>query len=479
MPYTEFTCRSGGNNLNAGTFSGLGEESVNPLLVIDSGTWVLASRTWTLPVASGDPRSIGIATGCFVSIYTTLTPPTTGAYIGRVSSMTATTVVIVPLHCAGLAANISTTAASSTMRVGGAWAGPGGINYFPFNLTSGAQLRNVNNNPTRINFKNNQTYTMATGIVANQTGPITYQGYTSVFEDKGRATIQGPTASGNFTMVSMGGAQQYITDFNIYNNGNAGTATFQLLGPMVAERILVSGGRANGIGSTTNPITCIDCIVIDCNSSNTASVGGFNTSVNGCTYIRCVSVRNNRYGWYATRQITLLNCISYRNTEAGCGILAGAAANYMFKNCDFFLNRTDGIKNLTIANGTHMHIENCRFIDNSGAAVNFSGVVLGQLLNMYNCYIGSGVFGNLNGFSSPQTGYFVPNIVGLQYYPLDYSPWADASGGNFTSVSAICRDAGYSNYPTGLTNMFTGTISYESVGAGSMRSNILMRRGEI
>lgn len=479
MPYTEFTCRAGGSNLNAGTFSGSGEEGVNPLLVFDSGRFIAIGRTYLTPAASGDPRTLGIQTGCFVSMYSTVAPTETGLYFGRVISMTASSVLIHHLHCAGLQANVPTGATATSMRVGGAWAGPTGNIYFPFNLTSGAQLRNVNNSPMRINFKNDKTYQMYVGIVANVIGPVTYQGYNSTFGDYGRATILGPTASGNFHMVAMGGAQQYITDFNIYNNGSAGTANYILLGPMVAERVLVSGSRGNGIGSTTNPITCIECVAIDCNTTNTASQGGFLTTVNGSNFIRCVAIRNNRYGWYATRSITMMNCISYRNTEAGCGILAGAASNYVFKNCDFFLNRTDGIKNLTTANGTHFHVESCRFIDNSGAAVNFSGVVFGQQLNMYNCYIGSGVFGNLHGFSSPQTGFFNANIVGLTYYPLDYSPWVDASGGNFTSVSAICRDAGYSNYPTGLTSMFTGTMSYDSVGAGKLKSNILSRRGEI
>jgi len=479
MPFTEFTCRSGGSNLNAGTFSGSGEEGVNPLLVFNSGRFIAIGRTYIVPAASGDPRTLGIQTGCFVSMYSTVAPSETGLYFGRVISMTASSVLIHHLHCAGLQASVPTGATATSMRVGGAWLGPTGNNYFPFNLTSGSQLRNVDNNPMRINFKNDRVYNMFVGIVANFIGPVTYQGYANTFGDKGRATIQGPTTSGNFHMVAMGGAQQYMADFNIFNNGNAGTATYGLLGPMVAERILVSGIRGNGIGSTTNPMTCIECVAVDCNTTNTAAQGGFNFAVNGVTCIRCVAVRNSRHGFYTTRQMSLINCISYLNTECGVSVLAGAAANYYFKNCDFYLNRLHGAQSLTTANATHLHFENCNFVDNSGAAVNFSGVTQGHMVQMYNCMVGSGIYANLHGTTGPQTGYFVATINNLNSYGLDISPWVYATGGNFTPTSALARDSGYCIFPTGLTHLFVNTSCFEHIGATAMRSNIMMRRGEI
>lgn len=68
MGYTEFCCRSGGSNLNAGTRKG---DSTVPGTAADftyaSGSWV--SGTGVFTPASGNPQSDGVAVGDFVSIY--------------------------------------------------------------------------------------------------------------------------------------------------------------------------------------------------------------------------------------------------------------------------------------------------------------------------------------------------------------------------------------------------------------------------
>jgi hypothetical protein len=68
VAYTEFCCRSGGSNLNAGTRTG---NTTVPGTAADftyaGGSWV--SGTGVFTVASGNPQSDGVAVGDFVSIY--------------------------------------------------------------------------------------------------------------------------------------------------------------------------------------------------------------------------------------------------------------------------------------------------------------------------------------------------------------------------------------------------------------------------
>lgn len=66
--FTEFCCRSGGSNLNAGTRTGnttVPGTSAN--FTYASGSWV--SGTGVFTVASGNPQSDGVAVGDFVSVY--------------------------------------------------------------------------------------------------------------------------------------------------------------------------------------------------------------------------------------------------------------------------------------------------------------------------------------------------------------------------------------------------------------------------
>ena len=58
---TEFTCRSGGSNLNAGTLDGTNEASTTPLVTYASGTYDATTRVFT--VASGNPVTDGVIAG--------------------------------------------------------------------------------------------------------------------------------------------------------------------------------------------------------------------------------------------------------------------------------------------------------------------------------------------------------------------------------------------------------------------------------
>lgn len=71
MAYTNFTCRSGGSNLNAGALDGVGEASTAPLVTYTNGGW--NSGTGVFTPASGNPVAAGVAAGQFVSLFPTTT----------------------------------------------------------------------------------------------------------------------------------------------------------------------------------------------------------------------------------------------------------------------------------------------------------------------------------------------------------------------------------------------------------------------
>ncbi len=490
MSYTEFTCRAGGNNLNAGTFSGITEEGVNPLLIFTSGTWLNSIRRFTVPVASGDPRTLGVTTGCFVSIYSN-TPHITGAgIIGQVSGITATDISLHASYWAGNSGNaiVPSGANATTMRVGGAWQGPNGRDMFPFGTVSLSALRmaayqgvGIGQCWPRINFKNDQIYTMATGI-NHAPGDINWQGYSGTFGDFGRATFQFATTSGNFNSINFVGGNNYIADINIYNNGSVGTANYLLQGPAVAERIIATGSRAFAFGAGANISLFIDCIAMNNNTTNTASVGAFNSAINGTTYLRCVAINNNRVGFLSSRQCSLLNCISAFNTEQGALFTLGAAGYNTIQNCTFYRNGRDAIRaNATNANAvSYLYIQSCDFIHNSGHAAIVSGASRPHVLFVYNCLVATGTFGNTKYPVHPGTGLASVKYdgFGMSTYPLNIQPYAYPSGGNFTQLSPLARNSGYCTFLE-ASPRFTGTIAYDNVGATSMNHNILYRRGDI
>jgi len=484
MAYKEFTCRAGGNNLNAGTFSGLIEEGVNPLLIFISGTWVNSTRTFTVPVASGDPRILGVTTGCYVSVYAN-TPHITGAaIIGQVSGITSTTISLHASFWAGNSGNafVPSGADATTMRVGGAWLGPNGRDMFPFNTLNMANLRGTQGLWPRINFKNDQTYNMATGI-HQAAGDITWMAYSGTFGDRGRSTFQFPTNSGNFTSMNFVNNNNHIADFNVYNNGNAGTTNYLVAGATVVERILATGGRAFAFGPGASVSMFIDCVAMNNNTTNTANVGAFNNISNAATYIRCVARDNNRIGFNLTRQCGLYNCISAFNTEEGARLTLGALGYHVIQNCTFYRNGSDAIRSNAVTNGNaygFIMVQNCDFIHNSGHAVIVSGATRPHSLLIYNCLVSTGTFANTRFPVHPGTGLCSVsyNGFGVSTYPLDIQPYQYPSGGNFTSLSPLARNSGYCTFFQAAPN-FTGTIAYDNIGATAMNTNILPRRGEV
>jgi hypothetical protein len=183
--YFDFTCRSGGSNLNAGTRTGSGEEAASAALTYAGGSWVNSTRVFT--VAAGNPVTDGVAVGDWVA----LNNGTSLLYAGVVSARTSTTITI-----SNALGNIGTNPANGTyeLRVGGAWKGPNGTDQFPYNsLAGGTNYNNVGR--PRVNLKNNQTYSITAGMTHSLLGFVT-QGYTTTFGDRGRFVLDSALKAG-------------------------------------------------------------------------------------------------------------------------------------------------------------------------------------------------------------------------------------------------------------------------------------------
>jgi hypothetical protein len=160
MPYTEFTIRSGGNNLYAGTLDGIAEASTTPFLTYTNGGWD-GSSVYT--PAGSNPVSDGVQIGHWVSVRVdgSTTLPT---LLARVSAVSSTTITL--SFTQRNSGTVASGASGRTLVVGGAWAGPGAAVAFPFNASMTAMV-NATGDYIRINFKNDQTYTVTAAMSAN------------------------------------------------------------------------------------------------------------------------------------------------------------------------------------------------------------------------------------------------------------------------------------------------------------------------
>ncbi len=154
MAYTEFCCRAGGSNLNAGSRNG-------------SSTEPERRQIFSMHLGLGLPRQVcsllPLGTRCRTEFKSGISLPSMPmvrlelVFVGRVSAVDATTITIHATARMGTAPTDGTL--NRTLRIGGAWQGPvnvAGTEAWPFNRV-GIMLRNLADNPVRINFKNDQS----------------------------------------------------------------------------------------------------------------------------------------------------------------------------------------------------------------------------------------------------------------------------------------------------------------------------------
>ncbi len=445
MSFTEFCCRSGGSNLNAGTRTGnTTEPGTSADLTYASGNWVQSTRVFT--VASGDPVADGVAVGDWVSVYAD--GATVTGYIGRVTARTSTTITISSTAIGGTAPTDGT--GNRTVKVGGAWKGPNGAENFPFGLAT-ATMTNSSTHPPRVNLKDDAQYDV-TASIAHTLNGVTFQGYTSAYGDLGKATID---AGGNAVVIlNMTGQRMSLIDLIVANNGSSGTNAG------------ISNGGSNGVhcircvahGIRGTGIICeraIECEAYDCNKSNSANLAGINA---GEFAIRCISHDNtsgtNAHGFADNGYH--FNCIA--DSNAGSNYKRVGSAEYGLVNCDSYNPGVDHYDAGSSLSGVSF-LANNNFIK-AAAGYGIHGYGMGYPIIAINNAYGAGTMANASGNT---TGGDV-NETGAINYAANVTPWIDPDNGDFRINLATAKGAGRGAF-TQTAASYAGTIGYPDIGA--------------
>ena len=438
MAFTEFCCRSGGSNLNAGTRTG---NSTVPGTAADltyaSGTWVSATGVFT--VAAGDPVVDGVVVGDFASVYADGATVTT--LVGRVTARTSTTITVSTSIKTGTTTDGALT---RTLKIGGAWAGPSGTDGFPLSfLTSACTNASTVN---RINMKNDVTYSITAAITGSTASVL--QGFTTAYEDGGKAIIDGGTTGASYVLFAC--ANPLLADMIFQNNGATGSAVGLTVNNTRTLRVVVHDVRGNGFSIPAGNQLLIECEAYNCNVSGSSN-GGFNTfSGTGFILRRCIAHNNTGVGFNIGQVTHLFSCIGDSNTTRGA-YNAGFLGTCNFFDCDFYNNGTSGLEM-----SGNIYVENCNFIDNGGWGLSTTGSCI-----LVNCGFGSGTAANTSGTRTVTLGLIESGTV---TYAADVTPWVDPANGDFRISLSAAKGAGRGAF-TQTAPSYSGTVGYPDIGA--------------
>lgn len=464
VTYTNFCCRSGGSNLNAGTRTGnTTEPGTAHDLEYAAGTFVRATRVFT--VASGDPVADGVAVGDWVSVFTV--GSTEAGYVGRVSARTTTTITIHASFNTNSTANVSETANNATLRVGGAWAGPSGTVQFPFNRLIGWCFNSASE-VARVNVKNDQTYSMTgTLTLTGQYHLLAVCGYTSSFEDGGRALIQGPASGASFILFTNGsGYATHIKDVIFDRNGSTGTANLvsgnnagQTSGASVYEGCVFRNAKGYGAISPGIMLRC------EVHGNGSGGVYGgarmvlVRTMVHDNTGIG-INMSNGCWG-------SLINCVVESNSGIGVKCMTGSGSSGVeLFNCDIYNNGSHGMYAAVSGGWEFIVAENCNIFKNGGYGVYESGGGYIQLVNLTNCCFGAGTQANSSG-----TTFGNVRETGSITFTSNQLPWVDAPNGDFRINSTLLDAEGIGTFLQ-TDSGYAGSVSYPSIGACQPAANV-------
>lgn len=449
-------CRSGGSNLNAGSRRGdTTEPGTSADLTYANGIWTSASLTFQ--VASGNPVTDGVTSGDLASVY--VNGSTETGFIAVVTSVTSTTITLSTTQVAGTAP--TSGSGTRTLKIGGAWAGPSGTGTFPFaSLLTSPSAAIGGTNPAKVNFKNDQTYTMSVQLPFATAA----QGYSTAYGDGGAAAI----SSSNTTTRLVNGNGALTADFTITNTAATGTANGFTIGTTgaIARRITVVSARGSGFTSEIGAagVQYIECQAYDCNKSNTSGLGGF-TDTSGTKYpltlVRCMSYGHsgsNGDGYRLGSGSTAKNCAAFSNGGKGFVALAGSATLATILNCDSYSNTGSG---LYVSTSGNVYAENCNFVKNGGYGVELQSSSTATTAFLVNCGFGSGTQANTSGATSTSIGL---QTEGSVTYASGVTPWTDPANGDFRIALAAAQGTGRGSF-TETQNSMSGTVGYPDIGA--------------
>jgi hypothetical protein len=461
MIFTEFCCRNGGNNLNAGSVDGGSTEpATTPLVTYTGGDWNPTTDVYTAPAGADMTQAV---VGRFASVYHDGDAnPTNNQYlVGRISVVDAPNRNIT-VHATArslMGTEVAAGTGTRSMRIGGAWKGPNGAFQFPFNVINGTALTNVAGNTLRVNLKNDASFVISAAISHQVAGPTFFQGYTTTYGDLGKAIIDGGTTGASYILFSASGNgadRTTILDIIFQNNGATGTAAGATFGDfrVTAMRCVVRFVRGTGFENSSH---LVECETYGCNQNGGAAAGGISLVAAGMAQ-RCISHHNtgvNGNGFYMQGSgALLLDCISANN--GGNGLLTNNITSIKAVNCDFYANGVDGWRNLTA--NIMARIENCNFISNSGYGINIStGTARGWLMN---CGFGSNTTGVKNNADALDE-------MDTVTYPVGQTPWVAPTTGDFTINHENAKGAGRGKFTQEYTTTWStrNTLGKRDLGA--------------
>jgi hypothetical protein len=468
MAFTEFTCRSGGSNLSAGSLDGSAEASTTPLKTYTNGGW--NSGTGVFTPASGNPVTDGVAVGQWVSVYTDGASAPTG-FVARVTAVSTTTITLSTTAKSGTAP--TTGGSGITAVVGGAWLGPTGASGFPLNFVAAVATNSAGNKP-RCNFKNDQTYSITAGItvVAASSNYVRWEGYSATFGDGGRAILDGGTSGASYALLTFpntGTANEFF-HWIFRNNGATGSAAgltgttggtgLLVFSDCVFHDFLGPGFYANG-GATT--VDFIECEFYACNTSNTANFGGV-VGVSGGRFERCTfhdNAGSNASGAVGVQGAVFYACIFDTNGQNGIRLINNTATTNVI-GCEFYNNAGSGIANTAAGGTASLNVSNSNFLKNGAYGIDLSGgcVYGGTIVN---CGFGSGTQVNTSGATNILAASGI-EVKGAVTYAADVTPWVDPANGDFRISLAAAKGAGRGTF-TQTAASYTGTVGYRDIGA--------------
>lgn len=466
MAFTEFCCRSGGSNLNAGAVDGSSTEpATSPLVTYTGGDWNATTDVYTAPVGADMTEAV---VGRFAALYHDGdTVPTTNQFlIGRITAVNAgsRTITIPTTARMNLGTEVATGTGNRSLRIGGAWQGPNGAVGFPFTANVDT-LEDASGNEVRVNFKNDADYSI-TAAITNAIGNSIVAGYTSSYGDGGKAVLKTPNNAASFVLLTATQDGFSVHDFIFKENGNSGAAAGVSFGPSFGRgymyRCVVHSVRGNGFLSSGQGGRFIECEAYNCNLSSSANTGGFSYGGSGTylTCVRCISHDNTGHGFGGAsgqaNSVQLLYCITDSNTSHG--VNAASDNGHTILNCDFYNNGGSGILLNGISAGLS-YIENCNFIKNGGWGINRQSVVSPMLIQ--SCGFGAGTQANTSGTISSSNGLIENNTV---TYTADVTPWVDPVNGDFRINLAAAKNAGRGAFSQ-TASSYAGTVGYPDIGA--------------
>ena len=473
MSFTEFCCRSGGSNLNAGTVDGSSTEPATASLVTyTGGDWNATTDVYTAPVGADMTEA---QVGRFASLYHDGdTSPTNNQYmVARIIAVDsgARTITLSTTARMLFGTEVATGTGNRSMRIGGAWAGMSGSSGFPFStvsttITGSGAITNASGDTPRFNFKNDQIYIVTTPVFVSATGPYQIWGYSSSYGDFGRATIQ--AASGQVIQTTGTPVSVVLADLIVKHTGASGSGhPIYIQGPRnIVLRCVVSSSRQAGIWWQGADGRIIECELYNCNQGNNASQAGGITftgasglSIERCTIHDCAG-GSNAHGIVIDGTGSCKVSDTIIDSNSGNGIHCNGATNTVsISNCDIYNNSGDGVR-LTSSTASVFCAANSNFVKNGGYGINntSNGPFCGLLAN---CGFGAGTQANTSGNTNNLRDI---QEIGTVTYAADVTPWVDPVNGDFRITLAAAKNAGRGTF-TQTASSYSGTVGYPDIGA--------------